>query len=54
MALTKEQQRELDKQLWEAARMGDLAKVKSLIEQGSDVNCVAKDNWTPLMMACFR
>jgi Ankyrin repeats (3 copies) len=39
--------------LHEAARSGDVARVKELLDQGADVD--ARDRWdnTPLLLACF-
>ncbi len=38
----------------EAAKEGDLAKVKSLIAEGSDVNIRDENDLTPLHFAAFR
>jgi len=39
--------------LHEAAKEGDLAKVKSLIEEGSDVNAGDEKGFTPLHFAAY-
>jgi len=40
--------------LHEAAKEGDLAKVKSLIAEGSDVNITDENGFTPLHFAAYR
>lgn len=44
---------ELDPQLIEAAKIGDIQKVRSLLKQGANVNAMPGD-WTPLMWAVER
>ncbi|TDA37117.1 MAG: hypothetical protein DSO07_12820 [Thermoproteota archaeon] len=41
----------LNEDLIEAARWGDLEKVKKLLDRGADVNARDKDGWTPLHWA---
>jgi len=41
----------LNDDLIEAARWGDLEKVKKLLDRGADVNARDKDGWTPLHWA---
>ena len=43
-----------EKELLEAARSGDEGCIRSLIEQGVDVNAGERDNWTALMWACEK
>ncbi|MFC1836455.1 ankyrin repeat domain-containing protein [Thermodesulfobacteriota bacterium] len=41
----------LDEQLITAAARGNVQRVKSLLEEGADVNAAPRDGWTPLMAA---
>ncbi len=45
---------QLNEQLWEAARKGDAAAVKSLIEKGADVNAKFRYGATALSYACDK
>jgi outer membrane protein assembly factor BamB len=45
---------DLNEQLFEAARKGDVNLAKSLLDRGADVNAKARYNVTPLMFACDR
>jgi outer membrane protein assembly factor BamB len=45
---------DLNQQLHEAARKGDVNLVKSLLDRGADVNAKARYDVTPLMAACDR
>lgn len=45
---------QLNEQLWEAARKGDAAAVKTLLDRGADVNARFRYNQTPLFKAAER
>jgi len=54
-APARQQDREkLNEQLWEAARKGDAAAVKSLLDGGADVNAKFRYDQTPLFKAAER
>lgn len=42
-------QKDLD--LIQASRIGDLTRVKTLIDQGADLNAVDQEGWTPYLAA---
>ena len=43
--------KEIDKELLNACRIGDLEEVKQLLRMGADVNARDEDGWTVLMRA---
>ncbi len=43
--------RDIDRQLLDAAEEGELDKVRSLLEQGADVNVARGDGYTPFLLA---
>lgn len=45
---------QLDEQLWDATRKGDVAAVRALIARGADVNAKWRYNQTPLFKAAER
>ena len=49
-----EARRELDEQLWEAARKGDAAAVQALLDKGADVNAKFRYGTTALFKAAER
>ncbi|HSE41068.1 MAG TPA: ankyrin repeat domain-containing protein, partial [Acidobacteriota bacterium] len=45
---------DLNQQLIEATRNGDVATVKSLLDRGADVNAKSRYNITPLAISCDK
>jgi ankyrin repeat protein len=44
----------MNEELLTAARSGQLLRVKDLLEQGADVDCVSSAGWSPLMEAVWH
>ncbi len=42
---------QVDQDLIQASRSGDLPRVKTLIRQGADLNAVDQEGWTPYLAA---
>ena len=48
------QQRELNNEMIEAARKGNLEQVKYLLEQGADIETKDNEGYTALILQCFN